>query len=65
MVYGQIYECSDEASDDWYWLYAAVAFDDIPMTVISNDRTRYKAGAAISTSLLLSLAAVLLRSLRC
>lgn len=40
-VYGQIYECSDEASDDWYWLYAAVAFDDIPMTVISNDRTRY------------------------
>ncbi|CAM9659818.1 unnamed protein product, partial [Laminaria digitata] len=36
----QIYECSDEASDDWYWLYAAVAFDDIPMTVISNDRTR-------------------------
>ena len=41
MFYGQIYECSDEASDDWYWLYAAVAFDDIPMTVISNDRTRH------------------------
>ena len=37
----QLYECSDEASDDWYWMYAAVAFDDIPMTVISNDRTRY------------------------
>eukprot|EP00903_Cladosiphon_okamuranus_P011557 g10877.t2 len=36
----QLYECSDEASDDWYWMYAAVAFDDIPMTVISNDRTR-------------------------
>ena len=35
-----MYECSDEASDDWYWLYAAVAFDDIPMKVISNDRTR-------------------------
>ncbi|CAM9646976.1 unnamed protein product [Ectocarpus sp. 13 AM-2016] len=36
----QLYECSDEASDDWYWMYATVAFDDIPMTVISNDRTR-------------------------
>ncbi|CAM9440644.1 unnamed protein product [Scytosiphon promiscuus] len=36
----QLYECSDEASDDWYWMFAAVAFDDIPMTVISNDRTR-------------------------
>ncbi|CAM9352983.1 unnamed protein product, partial [Hapterophycus canaliculatus] len=37
----QLYECSDEASDDWYWMFAAVAFDDIPMTVISNDRTRW------------------------
>ncbi|CAM9325994.1 unnamed protein product, partial [Sphacelaria rigidula] len=36
----QVFECSDEASDDWYWMYAAVAFDDIPMTVISNDKTR-------------------------
>ncbi|CAN0245221.1 unnamed protein product, partial [Discosporangium mesarthrocarpum] len=36
----QVYECSDEASDDWYWVYATVAFDDAPMTVISNDRSR-------------------------
>lgn len=40
MFLRQVFECSDEASDDWYWMYAAVAFDDIPMTVISNDKTR-------------------------
>ncbi|CAM9249804.1 unnamed protein product [Chrysoparadoxa australica] len=37
---GLLYVCSDSVNDDWYWMYASVAFDDAPCNVISNDLMR-------------------------
>jgi len=37
---GDIYIVPDQANDDWYWMYASVAFDASPAMVISNDMMR-------------------------